>query len=132
MKHSNRKTVLLGCIVTCIAVPAGAAERVRPGQWDMTLTIAGRSMTKSMCMSQSDADAINGDTKTVRAKVEKDAAAGGCTVKDVKVDGNQITVRSVCGEGKENVGTTTYHGDSLETVNTNGTKAQSKWVGACK
>jgi hypothetical protein len=132
MKSAYRETLLLSCILTCIAVPAGAADRVRAGQWDVTLTIAGRTMTKSTCMSQSDADAINGDPKSVRAKVEKDTAAGGCAVKDVKIAGNQITVTSVCRDGRENVGTTTYHGDSLETVNTNGTKAQSKWVGACK
>jgi len=132
MNNSYRKTLLLSCLVACVAVPAGAAERVRPGQWDVTLTVAGRTMTKSTCMSQSDADAINGDLGSVRAKAEKDAAAGNCTVKDVKISGNQIIVTSVCGDGKENVGTTTYRGDSFETVNTNGAKAQSKWVGACK
>ena len=56
----------------------------------------------------------------------------GCTVTEVKLNGNQVVVTSVCASGKENVGTTTYHGDSLETVNTNGTQSQAKWVGACK
>jgi hypothetical protein len=46
--------------------------------------------------------------------------------------GNQVIVSSVCAEGKQNVGTTTYHDDSFETVNTNGAKSQSKWVGPCK
>lgn len=132
MNIAYRESLLLGCVVACIAVPATAADRVRPGQWDVTLTVAGRTMTRSTCMSQADADAINGDLKSVRTKVEKDAAAGGCTVKDVKIVGNQIAVTSVCGDGKENVGTTTYHGDRLESENTNGAKSQSKWVGACK
>jgi hypothetical protein len=132
MKNTYRETLLLSCIVTGMAVPAGAADRVRPGQWETTLTVAGHTMTKSMCMSQSDADAINGDLRSVRAKVERDVAAGGCKVMDVKINGNQITVTSVCRDGKENVGTTTYHGDSLESVNTNGAKSQSKRVGACK
>ena len=56
----------------------------------------------------------------------------GCTVTEVKLNGNQVVVTSVCASGKENVGTTTYHGDSLETVNTNGATSQSQWVGACK
>jgi hypothetical protein len=132
MKKTYFETLLLSCMVTCIAVPAGAADRVRPGQWETTLTLAGHTMTKSMCMSQSDADAINGDPRSVRAKVEKDVSAGGCKVMDVKISGNQVVVTSVCRDGKENVGTTTYHGDSLESVNTNGTRSQSKRVGACK
>jgi hypothetical protein len=53
-------------------------------------------------------------------------------VTDVKANGNQVSVTSVCASGKENVGTTTYHGDNWATVNTNGAKSQSKWVGACK
>jgi hypothetical protein len=133
MNDTCRETLLLSWLVTCIAAPAAAADRVRAGQWEMTLNVAGRTMTRTVCLSQSDADAINGDLKSIRAKAEKDAAAGGggCTVTDVRTSGNQVIVTSVCG-GKENVGTTTYHGDTLETVNTNGTKAQSKWVGACK
>ena len=132
MKNGCRAALLLSCIVTSVALSAQAADRVRPGQWNVTVTVAGHTITKSTCMSAGDADAINGDARSVRAEIEKDAAAVGCTVRDVKVNGNQITVSSACRDGKKSVGTTTYHGDSLETVNTNGARSQSKWVGPCK
>jgi hypothetical protein len=132
MKRTYREALLLGCIVTAIAAPAGAADRVRPGQWEITATVAGRTINQSTCMSKSDADRLNGDVKSVRGKVEEELAIAGCTVKDIKVNGNQVVVTSACPGGKENVGTTTYHGDSLESVNTNGARSQSKWVGPCK
>jgi hypothetical protein len=132
MKTNVRGALFLTCVLGWIALPAQAADRVRAGQWDTTVDVAGRTMTKSACMSQSDADAINGDVKSVKAYVEKVTAPAGCKVTDVKINGNQVIVTSVCAAGKESVGTTTYHGDSFEAVNTNGAKAQAKWVGACK
>ena len=89
-------------------------------------------MTRSACLSKSDADAINGDAKSIGAYVEKVSVPAGCKVTDVKINGNQVSVTTICAAGKQNVGTTTYHGDRSETVNTNGAKSQSKWVGACK
>ena len=69
--------------------------------------------------------------RTQKNRPEKSAVPPGCNVTDVKVNGGQVVVTSVCA-GKENVGTTTYRGDSFESTNSNGTKAQAKWVGACK
>ena len=126
------QALLLICTLACFGLPAQAADRVRAGQWDTTLNLNGRMMTRSACITQSDADAINGDARSIRAYVEKVSAPDACKVTDVKVNGNQVIVTTVCAAGKENVGTTTYHGDSSETVNTNGAKAQAKWVGACK
>jgi len=114
------------------AAPAWAADRVHAGQWETTLEVAGHSMTRSVCLSQADADAINGDERSIKAYADKVNAPTGCKVTDVKASGDQVTVKSVCASGKESVGTTTYHGDRYETVNTNGTKAQSRRVGACK
>jgi Protein of unknown function (DUF3617) len=132
MKINNERVLLLTCVLTCAALPAGAANRVRAGQWDMTLNVMGHSMTKSTCLSQSDADAINGDVTSIKAYTERVSAPAGCKVKDVKTEGNQVIVTSVCANGTTNVGTTTYRGDSFETVNSNGTRSQSKWVGSCK
>ena len=115
-----------------LAVPALGADRVRAGQWEVTLNMAGRSMTQPTCLTPADADAINGDAKSVRQYAERVSAQVGCKVNDVKINGNQVTVTSVCASGKESIGTTTYHGDSYEAVNSNGTKSQAKWVGACK
>jgi len=123
--------LLLACAVAASTLPAVAADRVQAGQWETTLNMAGRTMTRSICLTQSDADLINGDAKSIRTYADKVGAPAGCKVTDVKINGNQVTVTSACANG-ENVGTTTYHGDAYETTNTNGAKAQSKRVGACK
>jgi len=132
MKFRLTNALYVACTLASVALPAAAADRVRAGQWDTTLNMLGRSITRSACISQSDADAINGDAKSIKAYVEKASPASGCNVTDVKISGNQVSVTTVCAAGKENVGTTTYHGDSSETVNTNGAKSESKRVGACK
>jgi len=130
--HRRLRPACLLALGALFALPVGAADRVRAGQWETTLHVAGHAMTKSVCLSQSDADAINGDANSIRMYAEKTGAPAGCKVTDVKINGNQVSVKSVCASGKENSGTTTYHGTSYETVNTNGAKAESKWVGACK
>jgi hypothetical protein len=132
MKLQLASALCVTCTLAGLALPAAAADRVHAGQWDTTLNMLGRSVTRSSCITQSDADAINGDAKAIKAYVEKASAAAGCKVTDVKISGNQVSVTTVCAAGKENVGTTTYHGDSSETVNTNGAKSESKRVGACK
>jgi hypothetical protein len=70
------------------------------------------------------------DDKTFRESVVKSAEEAGCTVKDVKVSGNQVISNAVC-QGKQNMGTTTYHGDSYEQVNSSGTKVRAKRIDAC-
>ena len=132
MRTARSAALLVPCLTICIALPAWAADRVRAGQWETTLHVAGQAITRSVCISQNDADAINGDAKSLKAYVEKVNAPAGCKVTDVNITGIQVNVTSVCASGKENVGTTTYHGDSSETVNTNGAKSESKRVGACK
>jgi len=126
------RVFLLASAVALLGLPAEGADRVRAGLWETTLTLGGKTTTRSTCLTPSDAAAINGDAAAMRAYVEKVSAPAGCKVTDLKISGNQVTVTTVCASGTPSVGTTTYHGDSWETVNTNGVKAQSKWVGACK
>ena len=126
------KILFAMCLSAGLAAPAQGADRVRAGQWEVNLGMAGRSITQSTCLAQADADAINGDAKSVRQYAERVSAKVGCKVSDVKVDGNRVTVTSVCASGKESIGTTTYHGDTYEAVNSNGTTSRAKWVGACK
>jgi hypothetical protein len=132
MKTISHWVLLWASAVACLAVAAEAANRVRAGQWEMTVMVAGREVSRSTCLSQADADAINGDARSIKEYAERVSSPAGCKVTDVTINGNQIIVTSVCAAGKQNVGTTTYHGDSFETVNTNGAKSQSKWVGPCK
>jgi len=82
-------------------------------------------------MSEPDAAAMNGDVASIRAFVDKNNLKTGCKTTNVAINGNKVIVTSLCG-GKENVGTTIYQGETLDTVNTNGAKAHSRWVGVCK
>ena len=132
MSIDRASRLFLAAIVSFVVLPASAADRVRAGEWETTLILAGRSVTKSVCITQADADALNGDAKSMRAYVDKVNVGTNCKVDDIKVNGNQVTVTSTCGDGKQRVGTTTYHGDSSESVTSNGLKSQSKWIGPCK
>ena len=131
MKHYDASAWLVALIVVCCAVGMYAADRVRAGQWETTVTVAGQTMTKSACISEPDAAAMNGDVASIRAFVDKNNLKTGCKTTNVAIKGNKVIVTSLCG-GKENVGTTTYQGETLDTVNTNGAKAHSRWVGVCK
>jgi hypothetical protein len=73
---------------------------------------------------------MNGDDRMLRDGIEKALAGSGCTVTGVKASGNQVTVSSQCSKDA-NTGTTTYHGDSYESENTNGTKVHARRMGAC-
>lgn len=133
MKRNRASALLAALIVVCGAVLAFAADRVRTGQWETTVTFPnGMEPRKSSnCVSEADAAAMNGDVASIRAVLVKDLGESGCTVKDIAIKGNQVVVTSVC-MSRESTSTTTYHGDAFETVTTNGTKIQAKRVGACK
>jgi len=132
MKTQYHRVLLAAGLLACFGLVAEAADRVRPGQWELTITVAGRTIAKSTCMTQRDADAINGDAQSIKAYAEKVSAPAACKVTNVTINGDQVVVTSVCASEQENVGTTTYHGDRFETVNTNGTTSHAKWVGVCK
>ena len=131
MKIDLPKLLLLTCALSCAALPAEAADRMKAGQWVGTWTGGGRTRPTSSCMTQSDVEALNGDAKSVRAYLEKVVPPTICKVTNIKVDGGRIDYTSVC-SGKENAITTTYHGDTFESSDSSGSKSEAKWVGACK
>jgi hypothetical protein len=133
VKANYCKALFLTCVFACLAVPAEAADRMRAGQWVGSTTMTGgRTRPSSSCMTQSDADGLNGDAKSVQAYLQKAIPATICKVSDVKVNGGQVIYTSVCNGGAPNVVTTNYHGDSFEGSTTDGTKTEAKLVGACK
>jgi hypothetical protein len=131
MKVDLPKVLLLACALAGAALPAEAADRMKAGQWVGEWTGGGRTRPTSTCMTKSDADAINGDVKSVGAYLEKIIPPTICKVTNLKVSGGQISYTSVC-NGKENAITTTYHGDSFESTDSSGAKSQAKWTGPCK
>ena len=129
--NANHKALLLTCVFAFVALPVEAAERVRPGQWVGEWTGGGRTRPTSNCISQGDADAMNGDAKSVQGYLEKIIPPEICKVTNVKVSAGQIAYTSICA-GKENAITTTYHGDSFESTDSTGAKSHAKLTGACK
>ena len=131
MKCNHRNALLLISLFTCAVLPAEAADRMRAGQWVGTWTGGGRTRATSSCVTQGEADAMNGDAGSVRAHLEKIIPAAICKVTNIKVSGGRIDYTSVC-SGKENVITTIYHGDSFESTDSGGARSEAKRVGACK
>jgi hypothetical protein len=128
----SRFVPLLGALAcACAAVPAYAADRMHAGQWAGTTTAAGRTYTSSSCLTQGDASAMNGDAASILAYLQKTIPPSICKLSDVKANGNQVSYAAACRGGAPAVVTTSYHGDSFETVDTKGTKSTGKRVGAC-
>lgn len=119
-------------VSACLALPASAADRMRPGQWVGTTISGGRTFPSSSCISQSDADAMNGEVKAVGAYLAKTIPAEICKIADIKVSDSQIIYTASCGTLAARVVTTSYHGDSFDGVDTTGTKTEARLVGPCK
>lgn len=130
MRIDRRTALLLSGILAFAALPTEAVDRVHGGQWETNSTTSGRTRTHSACLSQSDADAMNGDAASIRAVTDKQFGEA-CKVKDVKVNGGQVVLTALCAS-KEITTTTNYHGDSYDSVSTGGSTIQAKRVGACK
>ena len=99
-------------------------------QWETTITAGARDRVLKSCVTAAEANLANGDEKTFQQSVVKTAEDAGCTVRDVKVSGNQVISDATCG-GHQNTSTTTYHGDWYEQTSSNGTTVRAKRVGAC-
>ena len=131
MKHSiSYGSLALLVAIAVQAAGAAAADRVHAGEWETTVESGGKSFSMKSCATPAQAAAMNGDDKMLRDGIEKAMAGSGCTVTGVKASGSQVTVSSQCSIGA-NTGTTTYHGDSYESENTNGSKVHAKRIGAC-
>ncbi|MEO8134064.1 MAG: DUF3617 family protein [Betaproteobacteria bacterium] len=116
----------------CLALPANAADRMRPGQWVGTTIVGGKTFPTSSCISQIEADAMNGDSKSVQAYVEKTIPREICRLTDFKVNGGQVIYTASCTGAPSKVITTSYHGDRSEGTDSTGGKTDAKLVGACK
>ena len=132
MNTHQRLAVLSIFVFASVTVPASAADRVRSGQWVGTTIAGGRTYPTSSCISQGDADAINGDTKAVQSYLEKIIPPSICRISDIKAQGSQITYTASCASAAPKVVTTTYHGDGSEGSDNTGSTTEAKWVGPCK
>ncbi len=125
-------TIFLLSALACLALPADAADRMRTGQWTGTTTVNTKTFNTSTCVTPSDADAMNGDAKSIRTQLEKSIPPEICKLTDIKVNGDQVIYTSTCKVGAPTVVTTNYHGNSFESTSSSGTTSVAKLVGACK
>ena len=130
MKNVSTFLLLSIAMLALTVAEARAADRLQPGQWETTISAGERESVMQICVTAAHASAVNGDEKTFEASVLKAAQDAGCTVKEVKVSGNQVTVDATCA-GTQATTTTTYHGDRYEQVSSNGSKVSAKRVGPC-
>src|ERR1019366_5408019 len=124
----RRAWCLAAIALVLAATPAAAADRLHPGEWEVTYD-TGSSV--KVCMKAVDVELYNGDEKTIRARLEqKFSGRGGGALNELKVSGDRIAVTATC-NGATHTETTTYHGDSYDLENSTGKKAHAKRIGAC-
>lgn len=117
MNRTPRWFVLgVGLAVALSVNPLSAEERVRPGQWEFTITRVGEAPnTFKQCISAVEAGNFNGDTTASRSAAEKAAAkaGNGCKITDYNVNGYTVSFAMKCGATSiRSKGT--YHGDTSE------------------
>ena len=132
MKTRQVTAALSMLVSACLTLSAPAADRMHPGQWVGTTISGGRTFPSSNCISQSDADAMNGDVKAIGAYLAKTIPAEICKISGIKVSESQIIYTASCGTLAPRVVTTSYHGDSSDGSDNTGTKTEAKLVGPCK
>ena len=130
MKSISAPLVLSVAVLTLSVTPAQAADRVHAGQWEITMGDGAQGAPMRSCVTTAQANVANADDKTFQEYLVKAAGEVGCTVKDVQVSGNQVTIDSVCA-GEQNMNTTIYHGNWYEQANSNGMKIRARRIGAC-
>jgi hypothetical protein len=135
MKTNRYVTGLSLLMFIGLGLSAQAADRVRAGQWVGTTIVGGKTYPTSSCVSQSDAAAINGDAKAVKAYLETIIPPEICKITDVKADGNQVIYTASCSGGTAKTTktvTTSYYSNRSEGTDSSGGKTEAKLVGACK
>lgn len=132
MRINRRLALHSVLLVTFLALPAYAADRVREGQWVGSTTVGGRTFATSSCLSRGDVTAINGDAKAVQSYLEKVIPPEICKITDVRVTAAQIIYTASCASRPAKVVTTSYHGDHSEGTDNTGSKMTGKLVGPCK
>jgi Protein of unknown function (DUF3617) len=130
---TNRCITLASILVfTSLSLPAQAADRMRAGQWVGTTIVGGKTLSTSSCVSQRDADAMNGDAQAIKAYLETIIPPEICKITDVKVDGNRVVYTASCRGAASKTVTTSYHGDRSDGSDSAGGITQAKLIGACK
>ena len=121
-------------VLFLLALPASAADRVQPGQWQATFTVASaKPVVTKYCITPEEAKLMSGDLAALKKYLDESTATktgGRCSVKSVTLTGDRTVVTIACGK-TEVVGTTTYYGDRYESSGSDGSTIVGKRLGAC-
>lgn len=119
MTTNSRITV----IALMFAVPDWLLGQVsmRAGLWENTVASGGQSVTRNACITADQERHSKDSVETMRKSIEEALGkGGGCTLKEFTVAGAIRTEVMVCGKATIK-NTTTFHGDSFETIGTSTT-----------
>jgi hypothetical protein len=117
-----------------------AEERMRAGLWDVITTVDGQpsGVKGGTCYTPAMVEAGNRPVATLKETTEKNLVARGCQLKEFKLEGNKITMSTVC-RSRSSTTTTTYTNDAFETTSTSITQGvtsvvnmKGKRTGDCK
>jgi hypothetical protein len=109
----------IACLTLATAALLSAQERIKSGLWENTVTAHGQSITRKNCLTAAELATTNGSIEAIRAAIAKTFAGtnGACTLRDLKIEGNSITSRTVCGASSSTT-VVTFRGDTAETTST--------------
>jgi hypothetical protein len=103
-----------------------AEDRMRAGLWEVTTTVNGKSsgVRGNTCYTPAMVEMANSPAKTLRESTEKSLISRNCILKEFKMEGNSISMSSVCG-ARSSVTSSTYTVDGFETASTSTTAGVS-------
>ncbi len=130
----------LSALLFPAAVWLRAEDRMRAGLWEVTSKLNGETTGNlgNTCYTPAMVAFGNQAASAIREATEKTTTKRGCSLKDFKIEGNTMSMTKVCGP-KSSVITSTYTGDTFETVDkstTNGVteviRMTGRRIGDCK
>lgn len=99
-----------------------AEDRMRAGLWEVITTVDGKpaGVSGGTCYTPAMVQMGNSPAATLKENTEKSLAASHCTLKDFKLEGNRVSMATVCGEMSSTT-TSTFSVDAFETTHTSTT-----------
>jgi hypothetical protein len=111
-------SVLLHGLLAVLLGPSArllAAERMTPGQWELTTTTKGETQVFKFCADALTLAIANGDARSGREALVKLHTKTRCTVAALKAEGSTVSYTLTCPDRTVRI-TETYHGDRYEGV----------------
>jgi hypothetical protein len=139
MKSLPQTTLLasIGCLLFLSSPALRAADRMAVGQWDFDMTTDGVTHTIKHCVTQDEADGVNGSVSSAREHSAKSAVHAHCSLTSFDILGDKVSYALTCGP-RTIESLSTYHGEAFEGALTTTqagkvtkTSVKAHRVGAC-